>query len=110
VAQGCSKSIQFFWQTLLPRLVSTAEDRESPQYIDGHLQPLYEVRLEGFEPPTRGLGIRGGVLHRIAENCESRISKPFFFSGLPNIAGYCVPGGVREWCQLGAVNLLKGQL
>jgi hypothetical protein len=30
------------------------------------------VRLEGFEPPTRGLGKRGDVLHRIAENCESR--------------------------------------
>ena len=53
------------------------------------------MRLQGFEPPTRGLGIRGDMLHRIAENCESCISKPFFFSGLPNIAGLCVPGGVR---------------
>jgi len=33
------------------------------------LAGLLGVRLEGFEPPTRGLGKRDGVLHRIAEDC-----------------------------------------
>ena len=55
------------------------------------------MRLEGFEPPTRGLGIRGDVLHRIAESCESCISKPFF---LLRLAQYC--GTLRSrWRQSG---------
>src|SRR5215203_7052891 len=55
------------------------------------------MRLEGFEPPTRGLGIRGDVLHRIAESCESCISKPFF---LLRLAQYCRTLRSR-WCQSG---------
>src|SRR5215211_4597501 len=55
------------------------------------------MRLEGFEPPTRGLGIRGDVLHRIAESCEYCISKPFF---LLRLAQYCRALRSR-WCQSG---------
>jgi hypothetical protein len=28
------------------------------------------ARLEGFEPPTRGLGKRDSVLQRVAEDCQ----------------------------------------
>ena len=61
------------------------------------LQDILRVHLKGFEPPTRGLGKRGAVLHRSAENCEPRISKPFF---LPQPAQYCRVLRSR-WCQSG---------
>jgi hypothetical protein len=56
-----------------------------------------EVRLEGFEPPTPGLGKRDDTLQWIAEVCESCIPKPFF---LPRIAGDCRAVHSR-WCQSG---------
>ena len=61
------------------------------------LAGLLGARLEGFEPPTRGLGKRGGRLHRIAEYCESRIPKRF---SPPVLAGVCTVLRSR-WCQSG---------
>ena len=54
-----------------------------------------EVRLEGFEPPTLGLGKRDDTLQWIAEVCESCIPKPFFLPRIAGIAGQCIRGGVR---------------
>ena len=54
------------------------------------------VRLERFEPLTRGLGERAGVLHRIAEPCESGLRKRF--SPL-RFAVDC--SALRPWCQNG---------
>src|ERR671921_1595993 len=53
------------------------------------------MRLEGFEPPTRGLGIRGTCCTGLPRIANPAYLSPFFFSGLPNIPGHCVPGGVR---------------
>ena len=36
-----------------------------------------------------------GLLHAIAEMRKSRINRGIFFSGLPTIAAYCGPGGVK---------------
>jgi hypothetical protein len=56
-----------------------------------------KVRLEGFEPPTPGLGKRDDALQQIAEVCEFSIAKPF--SLLPLAA--CCRVLRSRWCQSG---------
>src|ERR671911_478395 len=61
---------------------------------------LLGARLEGFEPPTRGLGKRDGVLQRVAEDCQFGLSRRFFRRSL---AAHCTvlrsrwfQGGVKR--------------
>src|SRR5918998_3006784 len=62
------------------------------------------ARLEGFEPPTRGLGKRGGVLQWIAECWQVCITKLF---SLLRLAPHCRVLRSRG-CQSG-VSWIRGQ-
>jgi len=50
----------------------------------------------GLEPLSCSLRVITQAVQGFARACKCRVSKGFLFSGLPCVAPYCVPGGVRS--------------